>query len=46
MAYAAITVVAAVPGGRGIGREGLLPFLEVKFMVLEGRPDGYEDTAL
>jgi acyl-CoA reductase-like NAD-dependent aldehyde dehydrogenase len=34
----------------GIGREGLHeglpPFLEVKFMVLEGRPDGYEDTAL
>jgi aldehyde dehydrogenase (NAD+) len=34
----------------GIGREGvhegLTPFLEVKFMVLEGRPEGYEDTAL
>jgi aldehyde dehydrogenase (NAD+) len=34
----------------GIGREGvhegLLPFLEVKFMVLEGRPEGYEGTAL
>jgi acyl-CoA reductase-like NAD-dependent aldehyde dehydrogenase len=33
----------------GIGREGLHeglhPFLEVKFMVLEGRPDGYQDTA-
>ena len=33
----------------GIGREGvhegLHPFLEVKFMVLEGRPEGYEDTA-
>jgi acyl-CoA reductase-like NAD-dependent aldehyde dehydrogenase len=33
----------------GIGREGvhegLLPFLEVKFMILEGRPDGYEETA-
>jgi aldehyde dehydrogenase (NAD+) len=34
----------------GIGREGvhegLTPFLEVKFMVLEGRPEGYEDTTL
>jgi aldehyde dehydrogenase (NAD+) len=34
----------------GIGREGvhegLPPFLEVKFMVLEGRPDGHQDTAL
>jgi acyl-CoA reductase-like NAD-dependent aldehyde dehydrogenase len=34
----------------GIGREGLHeglpPFLEVKFMVLEGRPDGYQDTSL
>jgi acyl-CoA reductase-like NAD-dependent aldehyde dehydrogenase len=34
----------------GIGREGLHeglpPFLEVKFMVLEGRPDGYQDTTL
>jgi aldehyde dehydrogenase (NAD+) len=33
----------------GIGREGvhegLHPFLEVKFMVLEGRPEGYEDTS-
>jgi aldehyde dehydrogenase (NAD+) len=33
----------------GIGREGvhegLHPFLEVKFMVLEGRPEGYEDAA-
>src|SRR5580658_1551436 len=32
----------------GIGREGvhegLAPFLEVKFMVLEGQPEGYEDT--
>jgi aldehyde dehydrogenase (NAD+) len=32
----------------GIGREGvhegLQHFLETKFMVLEGRPDGYEDT--
>jgi len=26
--------------------EGLTPFLEVKFMVLEGRPEGYEDTTL
>jgi acyl-CoA reductase-like NAD-dependent aldehyde dehydrogenase len=34
----------------GIGREGVhegLPhFLETKFMVLEGNPDGYEDTVL
>jgi aldehyde dehydrogenase (NAD+) len=34
----------------GIGREGvhegLAPFLEVKFMILEGRPEGYEDTTL
>ncbi len=34
----------------GIGREGLhegLPyFLETKFMVFEGRPEGYEHTAL
>jgi aldehyde dehydrogenase (NAD+) len=34
----------------GIGREGvhegLLPFLEVKFMVLDGPPEGYEGTAL
>jgi acyl-CoA reductase-like NAD-dependent aldehyde dehydrogenase len=34
----------------GIGREGIhegLPhFLETKFIVLEGRPAGYEDTAL
>jgi aldehyde dehydrogenase (NAD+) len=34
----------------GIGREGihegLTPFLEVKFMVLEGQPEGYEDTIL
>jgi len=32
----------------GIGREGvhegLPPFLEVKFIVLEGRPEGYEDV--
>jgi aldehyde dehydrogenase (NAD+) len=32
--------------GREGVREGLHPFLEVKFMILEGRPDGYEDTAL
>src|ERR1700760_1599620 len=34
----------------GIGREGIhegLPhFLETKFMVLEGRPEGYQDTVL
>jgi aldehyde dehydrogenase (NAD+) len=34
----------------GIGREGihegLTPFLEVKFMILEGRPDGYEGTTM
>jgi aldehyde dehydrogenase (NAD+) len=34
----------------GIGREGihegLTPFLEVKFMVLEGQPEGYENTVL
>ena len=34
----------------GIGREGIhegLPhFLETKFMVLEGQPEGYEDTTL
>src|SRR5262249_5509810 len=32
----------------GIGREGvhegLTPFLEVKFVVLEGQPEGYENT--
>jgi acyl-CoA reductase-like NAD-dependent aldehyde dehydrogenase len=32
--------------GREGGREGLLPFLEVKTVILEGRPEGYEDTAL
>jgi acyl-CoA reductase-like NAD-dependent aldehyde dehydrogenase len=34
----------------GIGREGvhegLAPFLEVKFMVLDGQPEGYENTTL
>jgi acyl-CoA reductase-like NAD-dependent aldehyde dehydrogenase len=34
----------------GIGREGvhegLANFLEVKYMILEGQPEGYEDTAL
>src|SRR5580693_3543948 len=34
----------------GIGREGvhegLTPFLEVKFMILEGHPEGYENTKL
>src|SRR3984957_16637540 len=34
----------------GIGREGIhegLPhFLETKFMILEGQPEGYEDTVL
>jgi hypothetical protein len=33
----------------GIGREGvhegLSPFLEVKFMILEGHLEGYENTA-
>jgi hypothetical protein len=28
------------------GREGLLPFLETKTVILEGRPAGYEDTVL
>ncbi len=32
--------------GREGGREGLLPFLEVKAVILEGHPEGYEDTAL
>jgi acyl-CoA reductase-like NAD-dependent aldehyde dehydrogenase len=32
--------------GREGVREGLTPFLEVKFMVLEGRPEGYEATEL
>ena len=32
--------------GREGGREGLLPFLETKFVILEGRPAGYEDTVL
>jgi aldehyde dehydrogenase (NAD+) len=31
--------------GREGVREGLHPFLEVKFMILDGRPEGYEDTA-
>jgi len=26
--------------------EGLPHFLETKFMVLEGQPEGYEDTTL
>jgi acyl-CoA reductase-like NAD-dependent aldehyde dehydrogenase len=34
----------------GIGREGLHEglqyFLETKFMVLEGQPEGYENTSL
>jgi aldehyde dehydrogenase (NAD+) len=34
----------------GLGREGIhegLPhFLETKFVILEGRPAGYEDTVL
>jgi len=30
--------------GREGGREGLLPFLEVKTVILEGNPEGYEDT--
>jgi acyl-CoA reductase-like NAD-dependent aldehyde dehydrogenase len=32
--------------GRVGGTEGLHPFLETKFVVLNGRPAGYEDTAL
>ena len=32
--------------GREGGREGLLPFLETKTVILEGRPAGYEDTEL
>jgi aldehyde dehydrogenase (NAD+) len=32
--------------GREGGREGLLPFLEIKTVILEGRPAGYEDTTL
>ena len=32
--------------GREGGREGLLPFLETKFVILEGRPAGCEDTVL
>jgi aldehyde dehydrogenase (NAD+) len=32
--------------GREGGREGLLPFLEVKTVILEGHPEGYEDTTL
>jgi acyl-CoA reductase-like NAD-dependent aldehyde dehydrogenase len=34
----------------GIGREGvhegLQHFLETKFMILEGRPEGYEDASM
>jgi aldehyde dehydrogenase (NAD+) len=32
--------------GREGGTEGLLPFLETKTVILEGRPAGYEDTTL
>ena len=32
--------------GREGGTEGLHPFLETKFVVLDGRPAGYEDTEL
>jgi aldehyde dehydrogenase (NAD+) len=32
--------------GREGGREGLLPFLETKTVILEGRPTGYEDTVI
>ena len=32
--------------GREGGREGLLPFLETKTVILEGRPAGYENTIL
>ena len=32
--------------GREGGREGLLPYLETKTVILEGRPAGYEHTVL
>ncbi len=32
--------------GREGSKEGLLPFLETKTVILEGRPAGYEDTVL
>jgi hypothetical protein len=32
--------------GREGGREGLLPFLETKTVILEGRPEGYGNTAM
>jgi aldehyde dehydrogenase (NAD+) len=32
--------------GREGGTEGLLPFLETKTVILEGRPAGYEATIL
>jgi aldehyde dehydrogenase (NAD+) len=32
--------------GREGGTEGLLPFLETKTVILEGRPAGYENTVL
>jgi acyl-CoA reductase-like NAD-dependent aldehyde dehydrogenase len=32
--------------GREGGKEGLLPFLETKTVILEGRPAGYENTPL
>jgi aldehyde dehydrogenase (NAD+) len=32
--------------GRENGREGLLPFLETKTVILDGRPTGYEDTVV
>jgi aldehyde dehydrogenase (NAD+) len=32
--------------GREGGRKGLLPFLETKTVILEGRPAGYEGTTL
>src|SRR6202034_3232883 len=32
--------------GREGGTEGLYPFLETKTVILEGRPTGYENTAL
>ena len=31
--------------GREGGTEGLLPFLETKTVILDGRPAGYHDTA-
>ncbi|MFC5746581.1 aldehyde dehydrogenase [Actinomadura rugatobispora] len=32
--------------GREGGKEGLLPFLETKYIVLEGRPKGFEESVV